>query len=256
MIGCPRVFFPDPLIRVFSLSPVVLIGGSFWFLQSKIGLRRPPPPSILVRLYTDMAASRATLRPSRPPSACALHRLGGLTRRDGPKRPPSARLPAVVLRRLSSSTSERDTSISTPPPPWRPDTAVLRASAARALPPCAWLPHAGAALAAWAPRLRWPLGFFAAPPPAERRLLHLASDRIDHPLARDPLHPRRAVDPYSRLRAPSQVPVKIVLEFSAYHRSSIGLPLRRPFGLQRRRPVVLPAAAPTRTSPLRRPFGP
>nr|XP_020193907.1 BTB/POZ and MATH domain-containing protein 5-like [Aegilops tauschii subsp. strangulata] len=97
----------------------------------------------------------------------------------------------------------------------------------------------------------------AAITPPSSGVPDVARDRLDHPLAAAIrlIYAARPTCP-SVTRA-SAGPVKIVPEFSApLHRSSIGLPLRRPVRPQRRRPVVLLAAASTHASSLRRPFGP
>nr|XP_045088157.1 uncharacterized protein LOC120972692 [Aegilops tauschii subsp. strangulata] len=91
----------------------------------------------------------------------------------------------------------------------------------------------------------------AAPKPSA---VHLPTRRPDPAASRD----RRPLTVVVRASARSSTYVgrhRLVPEFSApLHRSSNGLPLRRPIGPQRRRPMVLPVAAPIRaaaTSPLR-----
>ena len=93
-----------------------------------------------------------------------------------------------------------------------------------------------------------------APPPSG--VPDLARDRLDPPLAAAIRLIYAARPAWLVLTRASAGPVKIVPEFSApLCRSSNRLPLPRPVGPQRRRPVVLLAAASTRASLLRRPFG-
>ena len=258
--------------------------------RSIIGLRRPPPPvdphEPLLRPWHDQPASPPTRRPRAPRRPVRASRRPRVALRR-PSPPCSYRdtciAPTRRPRPAHQSTSPASAASARRPGglPRRPrsrllGTATSGSSAASTRAPLLhWslgprCPAAGAALAArvlvlTSSSARRPtpsvvaalIADSAATPPPPSGVPDLTRARLDHPLAvvirliyaARPTWPvgyvrlRRSREDRPEYRAPLR-------------RSSIGLPLRRPIGPQRHRPVVLLATALTRASPLRRPFEP
>mgnify|MGYP000873037478 CR=1 FL=1 len=75
LIGCPRESFSRSLIRVFSLTPVVLISASFWVLRSIYRLASPSPFVIYnLCLLQHLHQPRQDLDRRPTPACCASGR--------------------------------------------------------------------------------------------------------------------------------------------------------------------------------------
>ena len=158
--GCPRVFSPDYLIGVFSLAPVAFDRRSFLVFRSKIGLRRPPPPSF---------PRASTPSPARLPASSPTRRLRATWR------PVMAAFRALA-RPSPSPAVAAPAPIGTPPP-----LAATTVASCTALHRPRGPSAATARLPAWAPASR-----FAHVGHQRRHLL----GRLRHPPPSGPPHAR------------------------------------------------------------------